>query len=109
MPRDIRTVLSEVKACLLRGGYEGHFYAEPFGQVIAVRWTSSWGSSRDEDRALRMAAEALTADGRTAQWIPGGGWTRVMPMAADLIDADAPEAWRDHEHGRDSDPPMAAE
>lgn len=97
MPRDARQILAETEERLLREhGYRGTFYLSPIRQVLRLDWASSWGSdTRVSDAALSAAVAALVAEGYHATTIPGLPWARVMPVAVDLVDADAPKGAAD--------------
>jgi hypothetical protein len=98
MPRDLRDALLLAEERLIADGLRGRLCVEPFHAVLRVDWVPPWhgdASTSDRESALRLTAEALTAEGFQAQWAPMLGWVRVMPTMADLIDADAPKTAED--------------
>lgn len=119
-PKDLLAALHAADEAALRDGLRGSFHASPFGQILKIDWSSSWGSrTSDTERALRLGAEALAGLGFAATWCPGLGWLRVVPTAQDVLAAEGEQtvldAVRDEEPVPETErecefcEPMAAE
>jgi hypothetical protein len=89
-----------------QAGLRGRYAVDILGAAVRVTWQGEGFCGRIEDEALGRAVSALRKAGYQADRAPGFPWVMISDAAA-LIGADEPGI--DHEHGRDSEQPMAAE
>lgn len=102
----VRGILAATEGRLLADGLRGSLLCDARGGVLRVEWAGEYGSRSDvRDEALRAAADDLRAAGYAATWVPGGGWTQVVPRAADLVERglDAEASVRDEEPAEDTE------